>query len=127
MKLPKILKNIEYQEFAGYVLPSSIVVSIIFLVIILDVIFGNFPEQKKVFITICTGIGGSIYVLTQTLLIAPYVKKYRTYYIWANAAISGLGLSILAIVLDETRYIFFDILIILAVTSISILSGRGPT
>jgi diguanylate cyclase (GGDEF)-like protein len=127
MKLPKILKNIKYQEFTGYVLPSSIAASIIFLVIILDVIFGNFPEQNKVFIMISTGIGGSIYVLIQTLLIAPRVKKYRTFYIWANAAISGLGLSLVAIALGETRHIFFDILLILAVISISTLSGRGPT
>jgi len=127
MKLSDILKNIKYQEFTGYVLPSSIAASIIFLVIILDVIFGNYPEQKKEFVMISTGIGGSIYVLLQTLLIAPRIKKYRTFYIWANAAISGLGLSLVAIALDETRHIFFDILLILAVTSISILSGRGPT
>jgi len=127
MKLSNILKNMNYQEHTGYVLPSSIAASIIFLVIILDVIFGNYPEQKKELVMISTGIGGSIYVLLQTLLIAPRIKKYRTLYIWANAAISGLGLSLVAIALDETRHIFFDILLILAVTSISILSGRGPT
>jgi hypothetical protein len=32
MKLSDILKNIKYQEFTGYVLPSSIAASIIFLV-----------------------------------------------------------------------------------------------
>ncbi|MBN1453069.1 MAG: GGDEF domain-containing protein [Anaerolineales bacterium] len=127
MKLSDILKNIKYQEFTGYVLPSSIAAAIIFLVIILDVILGNYPEQKKEFVMISTGIGGSIYVILQTLLIAPRVNKYRTFYIWANAIISGLGLSLVAITLDETRHIFFDILLILAVISISILSGRGPT
>jgi diguanylate cyclase (GGDEF)-like protein len=127
MKLSDILKNIKYQEFTGYVLPSSIAASIIFLVIILDVIFGNYPEQKKEFVMISTGIGGSIYILLQTVLIAPRIKKYRMLYIWANAIISGLGLSLVAIALDETHHIFFDILLILAVTSISILSGRGPT
>ena len=109
MKLSDILKNMKYQEFTGYVLPSSIAASIIFLVIILDVIFGNYPEQKKEFVMISTGIGGSIYILLQTLLIAPRIKKYRTLYIWANAIISGLGLSLVAIALDETRLIFFDI------------------
>jgi len=127
MKLSNILMSIKYQEFTGYVLPSSLAASIIFLVIILDVIFGNYPEKQKELFMISTGIGGSIYVLIQTLLIAPRVKKYRTFYIWASAAISGLGLSLVAIPLDEPRHIFFDILLILAVTSISILSGRGPT
>ena len=127
MKLSNILKQIRYQDFTGYVLPSSIAASIIFLVIILDVIFGNYSEQKKEFIMISTGVGGSIYIILQTLLIAPRIKKYRTLYIWINAVISGLGLSLVSFALDETRHIFFDILLILAVTSISILSGRGPT
>jgi diguanylate cyclase (GGDEF)-like protein len=127
MKLSNILKHIKYQEFTGYVLPSSIAASFIFLVIILDVIFGNYSEQKKEFVIISTGLGGSIYVIVQTLLIAPRIKKYRTFYIWANATISALGLCVVSIALDETRHIFFDILLILAVTSISILSGRGPT
>ena len=57
MKLSDVLKNIKYQDFTGYVLPSSIAASIIFFVIILDVIFGNYPEQKKEFVMISTGIG----------------------------------------------------------------------
>ena len=96
MKLSNILKQIRYQDFTGYVLPSSIAASIIFLVIILDVIFGNYSEQKKEFIMISTGVGGSIYIILQTLLIAPRIKKYRTLYIWINAVISGLGLSLVS-------------------------------
>ena len=91
MKLSNILKYVKYQDFTGYVLPSSIAASIIFLVIILDVIFGNYSGQKKEFITISAGVGGSIYVIVQTLLIAPRIKKHRLVYIWTNAAISGLG------------------------------------
>lgn len=127
MKLSNILQHIKYQNFAGYVLPPSVAASIIFLVIILDVLFGNYSEQRKEFVMISIGAGGSIYVAVQTLLIAPRIKKYRMPYIWANAIISGLGLSLVSFALDETRHIFFDILLILAVTSISILSGRGPT
>ena len=52
MKLSNILKYVKYQDFTGYVLPSSIAASIIFLVIILDVIFGNYSGQKREFITI---------------------------------------------------------------------------
>ena len=127
MKLSNILKYVKYQDFTGYVLPSSIAASIIFLVIILDVIFGNYSGQKREFITISAGVGGSIYVIVQTLLIAPRIKKHRLVYIWTNAAVSGLGLCLVSIALDETRHIFFDILLILSVTSISIISGRGPT
>lgn len=128
MKLSHIFtKNIKYHEDTGYILPSSIAVSIIFLAIILDVILGNYPEQKKQFVMISIGFGGSIYVLLQTLLVVPRIRKYRRLYFWINAAISGFGLSLLTVALDEAHHAFFDILLIFAVISISIISGRGPT
>ena len=128
MKLPGFLANaIKYQEDIGYVLPSSLAASIIFLVIILDIILGNYPEERKGLIIIGIGIGGSAYVILQTLLVAPRIQKYRTLYNWANAAISALGLSLPAVALGETHHIYFDTLFILAVTSIATLSGRGPT
>jgi hypothetical protein len=60
MKLSNILKYIKYQDFTGYVLPSSVAASIIFLVIIFDVLFGNYSEQRKEFVMISIGAGGSI-------------------------------------------------------------------
>ena len=109
MKLSNILQQIKYQNFAGYVLPSSVAASIIFLVIIVDVLFGNYSELRKEFVMIGIGAGGSIYVVVQTLFIAPRIKKYRSLYIWANAIISGLGLSLVSFALDESRHVFFDI------------------
>ena len=127
MKLPGFLANaIKYQEDLGYVLPSSLAASIIFLIIILDIILGNYPEERKGLIIIGIGIWGSAYVFLQTLLVVPRIQKYRTLYNWANAAISALGLSLPAVALGETHHIYFDTLFILAVTSIATLSGRGP-
>ena len=128
MKLPRLFtKSMKRQKEVGYVIPSSIAASIVFLVIIIDAVFGNYSEERKRLIVIGVGIGGSLYIILQTLLVAPRIQKYRTFYIWTNAVISALGLSLLAVVLDETHHAFFDILLILAVTSITILSGRGPT
>jgi diguanylate cyclase (GGDEF)-like protein len=128
MKLSKLFaKNMKYQKDVGYVIPSSIAASIIFLVIIIDSILGNYSEEHKRLIAISIGVGGSLYIIFQTLLVAPRIQKYRPIYIWVNAVASGLGLSLLAVVLDETHHTFFDILLILAVTSNAILSGRGPT
>ena len=128
MKLPGFpLKLLRRQKDIGYVLPSTIAASIIFLAIILDAIFENEPPMRNTNFIIGIGVGGSLYVIIQTLLIAPRIQKYRTIYIWANAVASGLGLSLLTIFLNEKYFLFFDILLILAVISISILSGRGPT
>ncbi len=127
MKLPGIFKNMKHQKDVGYVIPSSIAASVIFLAIIIDAVFGNYSEEKKRLIVIGIGIGGSLYVTLQTMLVAPRIQKYRAFYIWVNAVISGFGLSLLAVLLDETHHAFFDALLILAVTSITILSGRGPT
>ena len=128
MKPSNILaKNMKYLEDSGYVLPSSIAASIIFLAIILDLIFGSYRAQQKEFVLISIAFGGSIYILIQILLVVPRIQRYRRLYIWINAVISGLGLSILAVALDEAHHSFFDTLLILAVISISILSGRGPT
>ena len=128
MKLPGVLANtLKHQKDIGYVFPSSLAASIIFLAIILDAILGNNPSDKKGFFIISIGVGGSLYVILQTLLVAPRIQKYRTLYIWVNAVISGLGLGLLSIALNEAHHIFYGILLILAVTSIAILSGRGPT
>jgi diguanylate cyclase (GGDEF)-like protein len=128
MKLRKLLgSNLKRQKDIRYVFPSSIAASIIFLAIILDVIFTSTPKEGKGFFTIVIGIGGSIYIILQTLLVAPLIQKYRKVYVWVNAVISGLGLSLIAILLDRTQHTFFDILLILTVISISIISGRGPT
>ena len=101
MKLPRYLANtMKHQKDVGYVLPSSIAASIIFLAIILDVIFGNNYSDRKSFFVISIAIGGSLYVILQPLLVAPRIQKFRTFYIWVNAIISTLGLSLLAITLD---------------------------
>ena len=128
MKLPGILAdNVKRQKDIGYVLPSSIAASIIFLAISFDVIFGNYPENTKGVAVISIGFGGSVYIILQILLVTPRIQKYRSLYVWVNAVISGLGLSLLFIALDEAHHTLFDVLLILAVTSTAILSGRGPT
>lgn len=120
-------KGKRYQDVSGYVYPSSIAAIIIFLVIILDILFGNQPPVEKRLITLSIGIGGSLYVLLQTVLIAPRLQTYRKLYIWVNSVISGFGLSLLALALGEAHHTFYSILLILTVISISIISGRGPT
>jgi len=120
-------KGARYLEDAGYVYPSAIAAIIIFLAIILAILFGDQIPTEKRLITLGVGIGGSLYVLLQSVLIAPRLQKYRKVYIWVNSVISGLGLSMLALALDDAHYTFYCILLILTVTSISILSGRGPT
>ena len=128
MKFPEFLrKSVKYQEDADYVYPSAIAAIIIFFVIILDVLIGNQSSGENRFIAFTLGFGGGLYVFFQSILIAPRLQKYRRLYIWVNAAVSGLGLSLLVLALNEVHLTFYSILLILTVTSISILSGRGPT
>ena len=128
MKFPgPVRKGRRYQEDIGYVYPSALAAILIFVVIILDVLFGNQPLAEKRLSALIIGFGGSFYIFFQSMLIAPRLQKYRTIYIWVNAVVSGLGLSLLALVLGNVHHTFYSILLILTVTSISILSGRGPT
>jgi hypothetical protein len=116
-----------YREDARYVYPASIVAVLIFVVIILDILLGNQPVYQKRLLAVFVGLGGSIYILLQILVIAPRMQKYRYFYNWLNATVSGLGLSALALALDEPYHIFYSLLLILTVTSTSIISGRGST
>jgi diguanylate cyclase (GGDEF)-like protein len=115
-----------YQDDASYVYLSSLASILIFLVILIDMLLGDQPEAQKRSIALMIGIGGSLYVLFQIFLIAPRINKYRLLYSWINAAVSALGLSLLALALDNAHHTFFSLLLILSVTSISIISGRGP-
>ena len=128
MKLPDSFRKIlRFQEDAYYILPSALASIVFFMVIIIETILGNQePANQQVFI-FAIGIGGSFYILIQSMLIAPRIKKFRKYYFWANAAISGIGLSLLVLALDDAHQNFYSILLILSVISISILSDRGPT
>ncbi|MGD8405563.1 MAG: diguanylate cyclase [Anaerolineales bacterium] len=128
MRLQESLRKlIKYQEDAVFVYPSAIAAAFIFLAIVLDLVLGNQSSSNDRLVTFGVGLGGSVYIILQIVLIAPRLQKYRRFYIWANAAISGIGLSLLALVLDEAHHTYYSILIILTVISISILSGRGPT
>ena len=128
MKLPRLYrKGVRYPEDAGYVNPSSLAAIIIFLAIIVDVLLGDQPAPEKRWITLTIGIGGVFYVFLQSMVIAPRLQKYRKPYIWINSIVSGIGLSLLALALNDSHHTYYSILLILTVTSISILSGRGPT
>lgn len=120
-------KSKNYREDASYVYPSSFAAILIFIIIIVDILLGNQPLVQKRLIAIFIGIGGSFYVLLQILVIAPRIQEHRYLYSWMNAALSGFGLSLLALALDEPHHTFYSLLLILTVTSISIISGRGPT
>jgi diguanylate cyclase (GGDEF)-like protein len=120
-------KSKRYQEDASYVYPSAFAAILIFLVIILDTALGKQFLVEKGLFSFFIGIGGSVYVLLQITLVAPHIQKFRFLYSWVNAMISGLGLSLLALALDEPYHIFYSLLLILTVTSISMVSGRGPT
>jgi diguanylate cyclase (GGDEF)-like protein len=119
-------KGKTYKEDVSYVYPSAFAAIFIFLVIIADILWGNQPVGERRILAFAIGIGGSLYILLQVLLIVPRVQKYRFVYSWVNAIVSGLGLSTLALVLDEPHHTFYSLLLILTVTSISIISGRGP-
>jgi diguanylate cyclase (GGDEF)-like protein len=106
---------------------SSFAALLIFLAIIIEVALGSQSPVEKRVQTFAIGLGGGAYVMLQSLLIAPRVQKFRWVYDWANAILSGFGLSLLALTLDNAHHIYFSVLLILSVTSISILSGRGPT
>lgn len=116
-----------YQEDASYVYPSAFAAILIFLIIILDTLLGNKFLLEKRPIAFAVGVGGSLYIVLQIMWVAPRVQNYRFIYSWVNAVISGLGLSLLALMLDEPYHIFYSLLLILTVISISIISGRGPT
>ncbi|MGB7873088.1 MAG: sensor domain-containing diguanylate cyclase [Anaerolineales bacterium] len=128
MKFPGLFrKRVEYKEDTDYVYPSAFAAILIFLIIILDIIFGHQPPTSGRLITIGIGIGGSLYIILQSVLIFPRIQKYRSQYIWVNAVLSALGLSLLALVLNEAHDIFYSILLLLTITSTSVISGRGPT
>jgi len=128
MKLPDTIRKIlRFQEDAYYILPSALASIVFFTVIIIESILGNQePANQRIFVS-AIGIGGSFYILIQSMLIVPRIKKHKNYYFWANAAISGIGLSLLVFALDDAHHTFYSILLILSVISIAILSDRGPT
>lgn len=120
-------KNIETGNDTRLLLPTSTASILIYLVIILDITVENqFTAENRLFL-IGVVLGSSIYIFLQSLLIAPRVKKRRQFYIWINAAISGVGLSLLALALKQTYHTYYNLLLIVAVVSVSILSERGPT
>ena len=119
MKLPRLYrKGVRYPEDAGYVNPSSLAAIIIFLAIIVDVLLGDQPAPEKRWITLTIGIGGVFYVFLQSMVIAPRLQKYRKPYIWINSIVSGIGLSLLALALNDSHHTYYSILLILTVTSI---------
>jgi len=128
MKFPEFIKEIlRIPKDAYYIWPSALASILFFSVIVLDTFVGNQETADRKIFTLVVGVGGSIYILTQSMLVIPRIKKYRYYYYWINAVISGLGLSLLVIALESEHHTFYSILLILSVISISILSDRGPT
>lgn len=124
--LDSLRKNLKVQEDFGYVIPSSMAAIAIFIAIFLGVATTYQAQQEREMILTVIGLGGSVYIVIQNIFVAPRMQRFHELYTWINAIISGLGLSFLAIALDEPHHTFFDVLLILAVTSLSIFSERGP-
>jgi diguanylate cyclase (GGDEF)-like protein len=124
--LDSLRRVIKYQKDIAYVYPSAFAAIMVFVALIFEVILTDPSPFDKRFITFFIGLGGGLYVFLLSMIIAPRMQQHKFYH-WANAALSGFGLSLLAYIMEDAHHIFYSVLLILSVTSISILSGRGPT
>lgn len=120
------LHELTSQEYRKFILPTALAGMVIFLTLMVNIwIDTNVPAQDKYTITLLI-ILSAIYVTAYGFYLIP-THKYKDTLIWTNALISSVGLGVYANFLPEHYLVYFNLLLVLSVISISSFSGRRPT
>ena len=120
------LRDLTLQEYRKLILPAAIAGILVLMALLINLwIDSTIPTPEK--------RAGTYLVVISALYIAAYgaylipARKNREAATWLNSLISGIGFFVLTYFLPDHLFLYVNLLLLLAVISISTFGGRLPT
>jgi diguanylate cyclase (GGDEF)-like protein len=123
----KILpQDLTTQEYRKFVLITALAGLLVLFALLVNILIDTDIQVRRVDPLTVVIAGAAIYIAIYSRYVVT-VTRNRNILDWANAIISGAGLFILAISIPDEFLIYYNLLMLVAAVSLSILSGRFPT
>jgi diguanylate cyclase (GGDEF)-like protein len=126
MKQTPSLRDLTSQEYRKFILPAAIAGLGTLLAFLLNVLVDkDISASNRYWLMLLIAIS-AIYITIYSFYLIP-ARKNKDVLIWTNAIISGGGLWILSLFIPDDLILYLNLLLFLAVISVSIFAGRVPT
>ena len=124
MKRKPSPQDLTQQEYRTFITTGALYGVIVFIVLLINLQVGDFPPGLKTRVSMIA-LGGGLYVSAYSAFLAT-LRHWRGFVNWINAAMSGLGLLALAVILPFELIIYYRLIALFTIISISVLADR-PT
>ena len=120
------LRDLTSQEYRNFVLPAAVAGIMVLLALIINILIDKdvvaLGKRSMIFLT----AGAALYITAYSFYLIP-ARRNKDAVIWLNAIISGAGFWMFAIIVPDHLILYLNLLLFLAVISVSIFAGRLPT
>jgi len=118
---PRDLSRLEYRAF---ITTGGVAGLVILAALLANITLADISPELRTRLTIMTLIG-ALYVALYSVYLAT-LRDMRDSIMWINAIVSGIGLMAFGFVLGPEFSVYYRLLAILTVVSVSVLSERPP-
>lgn len=125
-KRAPFLRDLSSQEYRKLVLPIAFTSLLVLLAFLVNIFVEPMIPASRVRQLTVLIILSAIYITAYNFYLIP-TRQNKDSLIWLNAILSGAGFWMFAILTPEQPILYQNLLLLLAVTSVSIFSGRYPT
>lgn len=119
------LRDLTSQEYRKFILPSAIAGILVLLILLIDIWTDEAIARLDRYSITALIVSSAIYITAYSFYLIP-IRRHKDSLIWANALWSGLGFWVFAFFLTDQLILYFNLLLFLAVISLSTFSGRLP-
>ena len=122
----KSLRDLTSQEYRNFILPTSVASVLVLTILLINVwIEHSIAALDKRSITLLI-ITTALYITAYSFYLIP-ARTNKDTLTWANVIIGGVGYWLYTIILPDQLILYFNLLLLLGVISVSTFSGRLPT
>ena len=124
MKQKPSPRDLSRQEYRKFINMSALAGLAVLAILLINLQFLDLPSDVTIRLTAISSIG-MIYIIIYSAFLAN-LRDRREYVMWVNAIISGCGLFALAMNLPPDLSVYYRLISLFTVISISVLSDRLP-
>lgn len=125
-RLDPSLRDLTSQEYRNFILPTAVSGVLVLLALLINIwIEKNVVALDKRSITFLVA-AAALYITAYSFYLIP-ARRNKDALVWLNAIVSGAGLWLFAIFVPDHLILYLNLLLFLAVISVSVFSGRLPT
>ena len=120
------IRDLSTQEYRKFVLPTTVAGLGVLLAFLLNLLSDSRISRNHEVVLVGFILAAAIYIAIYNFVLISF-RRNKDFLIWLNAILSGGAFWFLTLILPENLILYYNLLVFLAVISVSIFSGRLPT